>query len=168
MPSILENRWISKSGDCNDNQRNFSQGFRKTPQIWTEIMTQNVICEHLLFTICFMRATDILTFYKKIGTNKIKLSSRCLPKELPKWSPEIGTKSLKIEFRTPMCPSCCSHGFPGCPPCLKSRQQTSKTAASGKRSGLKGASGRGHSPQDSAHLKRVARRDEFAVMICLS
>jgi hypothetical protein len=54
-------------------------------------------------------------------------------KKLSKWNPKIKPKSLKILLRTPTCPSCCSHGPPGCPQADKMlsrvvqwRQQASK------------------------------------------
>ena len=37
-------------------------------------------------------------------------------KKLSKWDDsQITLKSIKILLRTPACPSCCSHGPPGCP-----------------------------------------------------
>ena len=37
------------------------------------------------------------------------------PKKLPRWGPEIVSKSMIIQCRSPMRPPCRSHGAPECP-----------------------------------------------------
>ena len=73
---------------------------------------------------------------KKLPGNKLQKNTEFNPselKKLSKWSPQIKPKSSKILLRTPTCPSCCSHGPPGCPQAdkmvprvVKWRQQASK------------------------------------------
>ena len=52
-----------------------------------------------------------------------------MPEKLSKWGPQIVPKSIKIQFWTPMCPSCCSHDPPGCPPAAKMIPQIVKMEA---------------------------------------
>ena len=109
------------------NQKNHPQGFQKTLKIGPRIIKERVLRKHgfcntfLTKTLFWKLQLSIIPLEnrcKKSPGNKPKTNIEFNPsntKKLSKWDRKISPKSIKILFRTPTCPSCCSHGPLGCP-----------------------------------------------------
>ena len=126
-------------------QKKYPQALQKTQKIdprntKTQFLWKHGFCNTFrtktLFSELQLSIIPLKNRCKKWPGNKLQKNTEFNPselKKLSKWVPEIKPKSLKILLRTPTCPSCCSHGPPGCPQAdkmvprvVKCRQQASK------------------------------------------
>ena len=115
-------------------------------------MQKTVFCKTSNVEPCLEGATGVQISIQK-SVQKMNSKQACekkCPPESKKSYTELIPKSPKNQNPDPRCPSCCSHGPPGCPQVQKwypkvpnPRHQASQMTAFGTRNGVKGPAAQG-------------------------